>query len=216
MHIIKKSAGLRVAHVRAILRTYAKPNLSAPWDKQWRLSFGIAVGTQFKVLARYDDLMQLRYDEGFFRVTPLFIELLCITRKNNREHCSWLYVARNADGSLGLYELLLYGRSVFRAGFILADIDNTGTVHRERPMEYNRFVGHLRHALVSCTGMPEEEADLYAGKSARAGGASEAARAGLPPHVISHLAGVRDINWLLGYNRATDEGKLRASWAVGI
>jgi hypothetical protein len=216
VHVIKKSAGLRVEHVRAILSIYAKLDTNKPWQLQWHLSFGIAIGTQFKVLARYDDLMQLRYDDGFFRVTPLFIELLCTTRKNNQENCSWLYVARNADDSYGLYDLLLLGHHVFRAGFILADIDMTGTIHRERPMEYNRFVIHLRHALVLCAGMPPAEADLYAGQSARAGGASEAARAGLPPHVISHLAGVRDINWLLGYNRATVEDKLRASWAVGI
>ena len=50
----------------------------------------------------------------------------------------------------------------------------------------------------------------------RSGGASEAARRGLPQHEICHLAGVKDINWLLYYMRQQPEDRMRASWSIGL
>ncbi len=55
------------------------------------------------------------------------------------------------------------------------------TTYRERPMEYDDYVRFLRTGLISATGMAESEALLYAGKSARSGAASEAARSGMEP-----------------------------------
>ena len=88
-------------------------------------------------------------------------------------------------------------------------------MHRDRPMEYRDFVRYLRQALVTI-GVNIDYADHFAGHSMRSGGASAAARAGLPPHEICHLAGVKDINWLLYYMRHLLEDRLRASWSIGL
>ena len=55
-----------------------------------------------------------------------------------------------------------------------------------------------------------------AGQSPRAGAATEAARNRLRPHEICRLAGVKSIDWLIGYNRHRIEDRLRASWALGL
>ena len=54
------------------------------------------------------------------------------------------------------------------------------------------------------------------GHSARSGAGSAAAQSDLQPHQICHLAGVKDINWLVGYMREGVSDRLRASWAVGL
>ena len=217
VHEVHKSAGLTVEHVRAIMHVYVSARLDLPWHLQWRLAFGIGAVTSYKVLARYNDLSQLRYDEGFFFVSPLLIELLCTTRKNKQEFSTRLAVARPADpNEFGVYNALILGKTIFGGGYIMPHIDALGVVHRERPMEYDDYVRFLRKGLISATGMAESEALLYAGQSARSGAASEAARSGMEPHRICHLAGVRDINWLLTYMRANTEDKMRASWALGL
>ena len=33
---------------------------------------------------------------------------------------------------------------------------------------------------------------------------------------ICTAAGVSDVNWILGYNRATTADRIRSSWAVGL
>ncbi len=43
-------------------------------------------------------------------------------------------------------------------------------------------------------GFPEDTADAPVGHPPRSGAASQAARDGLTPHAITHLAGVKDIN----------------------
>ena len=40
--------------------------------------------------------------------------------------------------------------------------------------------------------------------------------AGLPPLLICHIAGVKSIDWLVGYMRADLGDRLRASWALGL
>ena len=126
-------------------------------------------------------------------------------------------MARPADPSeFGVYHALVTGFDVFRGGFIMPHIDGEGRVHRERPMGYDDFVRFLRHGLVYATGMSEGEAGRYAGHSARSGAGSAAAQSGLQPHQIYHLAGVKDINWLVGYMREGVSDRLRASWAVGL
>ena len=211
------SAGLTVDQVKSIMRIYVNVRLDLPWNLQWRLAFGIGVVTSYKVLERYNDLKQLRYDDDFFFVSPLLIELLCPIRKNNQEFSTRLAVARPADPrEFGVYDALLLGKKIFGGGYIMPHIDGAGGVSRERPMEYDDYVRFLRQGLVSATGMSDIEASLYAGQSARSGAASEAARNDLEPHRICHLAGVRDINWLLTYMRASTEDKMRASWALGL
>lgn len=218
VHVIHKAAGLTETHIRAIMRVFCVVHMDLPWFKQWHLAVGIGVGClPFKILARYDDVSQLRYDPGYFAVTPHLIDLKCDTRKNSMEHSTTLSVARPADPhEIGVYHMLLKGFEVFRGGYILPHIDAHGTVHRERPMQYADFVRFLRFCLVFAVGMSEEEASHFAGHSARAGGGTAAARAGLPPHQICHLAGVRDINWLLTYMRSSLEDRLRASWSLGL
>ena len=61
-----------------------------------------------------------------------------------------------------------------------------------------------------------EAVSHFAAHSMRSGGASEAARRGLPPHEICHLAGVKDISWLLYYMRQQPADRLRASWSIGL
>ncbi len=98
-------------HVRAIMHVYVSARLDLPWHLQWRLAFGIGAVTSYKVLARYNDLRQLRYDEDFFFVSPLLIELLCTTRKNKPELSTRLAVARPADPSeFGVYNALIWAR----------------------------------------------------------------------------------------------------------
>ena len=126
-------------------------------------------------------------------------------------------MARPADpNEFGVYNALILGKTIFGGGYIMPHIDSLGVVHRERPMEYGNYVRFLREGLISATGTAESEDLLYAGQSARSGAASEAARSGMEPHRICHLAGVRDINWLLTYMRANTEDKMRASWALGL
>ena len=94
-------------------------------------------------------------------------------------------------------------------------VDATGRVDLDRPMSYPDYVQHPRQAARS-VGCPGTLAGAVAGHTNRASAASEAARSGLPPHEINHLAGVRDINWLIGYTRELDSDRLRASWALGL
>ena len=216
-HQVKKAAGLTVDHVRAILRTYAYVRPEKPPHLQWELAFGIGLGAGFKTLARHDDLRQMRYDAGFFELHDLYASLYIGTRKNDQEHGNRVDVAKPADpNERGVYHALALGHAVFGGvGFIMPHVDAQGVVHRDRPMEYRDFVRYLRQALVTI-GVDIDYADHFAGHSMRSGGASAAARAGLPPHEICHLAGVKDINWLLYYMRHLLEDRLRASWSIGL
>ena len=141
------------------------------------LAFGIGAVTSYKELARYSDLRQLRYDESLFFVSPLLIELLCATRKNNQEFSTRLAVARPADpNEFGVYNALILGKTIFGGGYIMPHIDSLGVVHRERPMEYGDYVRFLREGLISATGTAESEDLLYAGQSARSGAGSSPTR----------------------------------------
>ena len=80
-----------------------------PWHLQC-LASGIGAVTSYKVLARYNDLRQLRYDDSLFFVSPFLIELLCTTRKNNQEFSTRLAAARPADpNEFGVYNALILG-----------------------------------------------------------------------------------------------------------
>lgn len=217
VHVIHKAAGLTAAQARAIMNAFCVVHQDRPWHQQWHLAVGIGVGClPFKILARYDDVSQLRYDAGYFRYNEHMVEMICRTRKNNMWISSTLYVARPPNDEMGVYHWLIIGSLVFGGGYIVPHIGADGTVHRETPMGYDEFVRHLRHCLHYSLGFSVEEASSYTGHSARAGGGTTAAQAGLQPHEICHLAGVRDINWLLTYMRSSLEDRLRASWALGL
>ena len=59
------------------------------------------------------------------------------------------------------------------------------------------------------------DAELFAGHSMRSGAATDTADE-LPPHPISLAAGVKDINWILTYHRASIGDRRRVSWALGL
>ena len=73
-------------------------------------------------------------------------------------------------------------------------------------MEYPDYVAHLRQAAHSA-GYPPAIASAVDG---------EAARPGLSPHEINHLAGLKEINWLLGYTRALDSDPTRTFWSLRL
>jgi hypothetical protein len=137
-------------------------------------------------------------------------------RKNAQDSGNFVDIAKpRSTFERGAYDILLEARSVFKRGHVLPYISATGLVNTERPMPYRKFVQHLRKCLVA-VGVPQQEALRFAGQSARAGAATCAARAGVAPHEICRLAGVKSIGWHLGYMRPDFEDRLRASWAVGM
>ena len=108
------------------------------------------------------------------------------------------------------------GKRFFGTGHVLPHIDRrTGEVDRTRPMAYGDYVAFLRSALIAI-GLSETEAALFAGQSARAGAASEAAAGGLHQEDILPLAGVTAAEWLSWYNRRYLGERLRVSRALGL
>jgi hypothetical protein len=100
-------------------------------------------------------------------------------------------------------------------GFILPSVAADGSIDPNTPMPYPAYVQHLRQAarLVGC---PEVDAERVAGHSPRSGAATQGARAFLQTHELCRLAGVKDLNWIVGYNRHRIADRLRASWALGL
>ena len=94
------------------------------------------------MLARYNDLRQLRYDESLFFVSPLLIKLLCTTRKNNQEFSTRPAVARPAERVRRL-------QRAYPGQDHLWDIDSLGVVHRERLMEYGDYARFLHKGLLT-------------------------------------------------------------------
>ena len=118
-------------------------------------------------------------------------------------------------GDVGVYYALCLAHRVFGGrGKIMPHVDDAGRVDGDRPMSYPDCAQYPRQAARSA-GCPGALVDAVAGHTNR-GAASEAARSGLPPHETNHLAGVRDINWLIGYTRELDSDRLSASWALGL
>ena len=216
-HAVKKSPGLTLECVSAIVHAFCRVEPGVPPSHQWRFAVGTGIGTAFKLLARYDDISKCRYDPGYFEITVWFIRILLITRKNNQLESTWLEIARPADpAAFGVYHALVIGHGLFGgSGFILPRILADGTVVKSEAMGYKDYVLHLRQAAayVNC---PEVDAELVAGQSPRAGAATEAARNHLRPHEICRLAGVKSIDWLTGYNRHCLKDRLRATWALGL
>jgi type II secretory pathway component PulM len=73
----------------------------------------------------------------------------------------------------------------------------------------------LRALLVNI-GLTKEEAALFVGQSARAGGVTEAAVKELHQENIQHLAGVSSAKCLSWYKRRYLAERLRVSRAIGL
>ena len=211
-----KVAPLLLDDVRVILKTYAAERPDRPAAYQWQLAVGTAIGVGFKVLARYDDLSQMRYDEGFCEVTPLYARFFLEERKNAQYQGQWIDIARPEDpDERGVYHSVIAARAVRGGtGFVLPTVSSDGFVGTGA-MGYQDFVSHLRAALIFI-GYPERTAAEYAAHSMRAGAATEGLRNGLAPADACRLAGVKDLNWILYYNRHHLADRLRASRSLGL
>ena len=216
-HVAKKSAGLTVNMVAAINRLFSFERVGRAPNAQWEFAIGTAISLAFKILLRYDDLARCLWDPDFCDIFYTHVRYYVEGRKNDAHGCAFLDVARPADDNPGgVYFLLVRAKLHFRTGFVLPHIDRrTGVVDHTRPMCHGDFVAFLRSALTTI-GMPVEEATLFAGQSARAGGATEAAAKGLHQEDIQHLAGVTSAEWLSWYNRRYLDERLRVSRALGL
>ena len=216
-HVTKKSAGLTISMVAAINRRYSFERAGRALNEQWEFAVGTAISLAFKILLRYDDLARCLWDPDFCDIFYTHVRYYVEGRKNDAHGCAFLNVARPADDNpAGVYFLLVRAKRHFRTGFVLPHIDRrTGVVDCTRPMCHGDFVAFLRSALTAI-GMPVKEAALFAGQSARAGGATEAAAKGLHQEDIQHLAGVTSAEWLSWYNRRYLAERLRVSRALGL
>ena len=179
-------------------------------------AYGAAIVISFKVFARWDDAAQLRWDDYYFEVHELYVRFFLEHRKNAQAQGNFVDVARRQDPrERSAYSIICAARRILRRGFVLPYIDARGRVDSSRCMPYRNHIRHLRSCLVYI-GVPPGEAEKFAGQSARAGAATCAARAGVPPHEICRLAGVKSIGWHLGYMRPDFDDRMRASWAVGL
>lgn len=212
----RKSAGVTVEMVEAVIRVYCFVRISRTADGQWELAIGTAIAVGFKLLLRYDDLRRCRWDEGYCEVFPTHVRFFLDGRKNDQYRGSFVDIARPEDPrEKGVYHVVARARSVFRTGFVLPKIDGKGRVSQFESMSHKKFVLHLRAALVHI-GVPAEEARKYSAQGLRGGGATAAVLGGLSSEDIAHLAGVRDLNWLAYYNRNHLSTRLRASRALGL
>ncbi len=215
-HQVKKAAGLALWMVERIVDVYCfeRPHRAA--QQQWELAYGAAIVISFKVFARWDDAAQLRWDDDHCEVHELYVRFFLEHRKNAQAQGNFVDVARRQNPSeRSAYHIIREAKRVFQRGFVLPYISAKGLVDSTRCMPYSNHIRHLRSCLMHI-GVPRDEAEKFAGQSARAGAATCAARAGVPPHEICRLAGVRSIGWHLGYMRPDFEDRMQASWAVGL
>jgi hypothetical protein len=211
----KKTRGLRREHVARILDAFAVYVPGAAYERQWAHAVGVAIGAGYMVFARFDDLRQMCFDEGHCVLEVNHMSFYVESRKNKQFEGSWVTIARPASGSGdGVFGLLRELKVRLGSGFVLPFISADGVVDRSRPMPYDAFVRHLRSALIHI-GLDAADAEHYAGHSMRSGAATDTADE-LPPHLISLAAGVKDINWILTYHRASIGDRRRVSWALGL
>ena len=115
-----------------------------------------------------------------------------------------------------IYHVAVRAQRVSKTGFVLPHVDGQSkTIVRSRCMSYEKFVRSLPTMLLR-VGVPAVRARKYAGHSMRCGGATAAAIGRLTPAEISHLAGVKDLNWLVYYDRKRLRSRLRVSRAIGL
>ena len=156
----------------------ARPLSRRPRTCKCRLAMGTAYFAAFKVLARYTDLVQLRWDECYCWVLPLFVRFVLESRMNEQHVPCFLDVARPLhDSQRVAYHAIVEIRELLgRTGFVLPHIDPNGVADTARPGKYAR---HLRHALVNY-GMGQ------AGAGARAAGTAGTA----PASAVSWMSDV--------------------------
>ena len=214
-HQVKKSEGISLAMVERILERYCHLRAVRATSGQWELAFGVAVIVGYKVLARWDDLRQLRWDESYCEVTELNVRFYLEHRKNAMHNGNFVDVARRRDGQRGAYEAIVAAWRFFRSGYVLPYISSRGEVDTTRWMPYGKYVQHLRQSLVQI-GVSSADSMTFAGQSARSGAATTCMREGVEPHQLCRMAGVKSINWGLGYMRPDFEDRLGASRAMGL
>ena len=95
--VVKKSAGLSEDMAAAFLEHYARRRHARQPQYEWRFALGTGVVIAYKVLARYADLVQLRWDEDYCWVYPLFVRFLLESRKNEQYESGYLDIARPLD-----------------------------------------------------------------------------------------------------------------------
>ena len=171
----------------------------------------------FKILLRYGNLAQCHSGPGYCDVFNTHVRFYVEGPKNAAHECALLDIARPAgDNPGGIYFAAVRVKAYLRTGYVLTHIDHhTGAADHTCTMSIGNFVAFLRSALAT-TGMAKEEAALFAGQSARAGGATEAAARGLHQEDIQHPAGVSPAEWLSWYNRRYLAERLRVSRAIGL
>ena len=145
----------------------------------------------------------------------LAAQRLDVQCKTHTKDGHWITIAKQPSGAFCVYDALLLGKRTFTSGFVMPDIDLRGQIHRERPMPYATYVRHLRWALVTICKYSEQEAASFTAHSARSGGATGMVHAGLDPVLGCAVAGVKSIDWFIGYMRANLSDKIRASLAIG-
>ena len=215
-HQVKKVVALRLVYVRGIADMFCFARRGIPTAAQWEFAIGVGIVVSFCVFARWSDAAVLRWDEGFFEEDEQYVRFFLEHRKNAQFAGNFVDIARPADSHhRGAYHMVREAKALFRRGHVLPHISASGVVDHSRYMPYASYVLHLRRALVR-VGVPVEEALKFAGQSARAGAATEAVQAGLPPHTLCRMAGVSTISWCLGYVRPDQEDRLRESRKIGL
>jgi hypothetical protein len=213
----KKSAGLTLKMVKRLMNHFGKACADKAADKQCDFAFSTAVCIGFKLLLRYNDLSRCRWDKGFCEIFPSHIRFYLDGRKNSQHKGNMLDLATPRHRARrGIYHMVLRAHRMFKTGFVLPHVDGRSkTIDQTRCMSYEKFVKYLRTMLVRI-GVPATRARKYAAQSMRSGGATSAVIGNLSPPKINHLAGVKDVNWLVGYERKRLASRLRTSRAVGL
>ena len=108
---VKKSAGLKVKHIKRIMKEFCFERPGRPTELQWELAIGIAIAIAFKLLLRYDCLCRCCWDDGFCDVRSTHVTFFLDKRKNNQARGNRLTVARQEDRSeQGVYDLCVLGK----------------------------------------------------------------------------------------------------------
>ena len=87
-------------------RLYRFVRLGRPSNFQWELAIGTAVVVAFKVFARWNDAMQLRWDAGYCEISELYVRFFLEHRKNAQFNGNFVDVARPGNGEYGAYHVI--------------------------------------------------------------------------------------------------------------
>ena len=126
---VKKSAGLKVKHIKRIMEEFCFIRPNRPTENQWELVIGTAIAIAFKLLLRYDCLCRCRWDDGFCDVRSTHVTFFLDKRKNHQARGNRLTVARQEDRTEpGVYDLCVLGKQVFKNGHVLPVINKRGHI----------------------------------------------------------------------------------------